>query len=76
MKNWEKYEKEITKIGIGNLAISKGAPANCKYIPDCSLCDFSSIKGCCDKKIIEWLYQEAEWNFIYSLSNRAHLRTN
>lgn len=30
-----------------------------KYIPDCSLCDFSNIKGC-DRTITEWLYQEAE----------------
>lgn len=52
------YEKEIKKIGIGNLTIYNGAPANCKYIPDCSLCDFSNIKGC-DEKITEWLYQEA-----------------
>lgn len=59
MKNWEKYEQEVKKIGIGNLAISNGAPANCKYIPDCSLCDFFKIKGC-DKKITERLYQEAE----------------
>ena len=58
-KNWEKYEEEIKKIGIGNLTIYNGTTANCRYIPDCSLCDFSNIKGC-DKKITEWLYQEAE----------------
>lgn len=58
MKNWEKYEKEIKKIGIGNIAITKkGKLSDCRDT-HCKEC--IGDKNGCDYAFTEWLYQEAE----------------
>ena len=58
MKNWEKYEKEIKKIGIGNIAADKnGKIGDCRKM-SCKKC--TGYKNGCDNAFAEWLYQEAE----------------
>jgi hypothetical protein len=58
MKNWEKYEEEIKKIGVGNMAIDKnGKTGHCAAMA-CRKC--IGYKNGCDRTITEWLYQEAE----------------
>lgn len=58
MKNWEKYEKEIKALGIGNLAVDKnGKIGDCGEM-ECEKC--IGYKNGCDNAFTEWLYQEAE----------------
>lgn len=58
MKNWEKYEKEIKKIGVGNMAIDKNGKIGHCVAMDCRKC--IGYKNGCDRTITEWLYQEVE----------------
>ena len=58
MKNWEKYEEEIKKIGVGNMAIDKnGKTGHCVAM---ACIKFIGYKNDCDRTITEWLYQEAK----------------
>ncbi len=58
MKNWEKYEKEIKALGIGNLAVDKnGKIGDCREM-ECEKC--IGYKNGCDNAFTKWLYQEAE----------------
>lgn len=58
MKNWEKYEEEIKKIGVGNMAIDKNGKIGHCVAMACRKC--IGYKNGCDRTITEWLYQEAE----------------
>lgn len=58
MKNWEKYEEEIKKIGVGNMAIDKNGKTGHCVVMACRKC--IGYKNGCDRTITEWLYQEAE----------------
>lgn len=64
MKNWEKYEKDIKRLGINNIAVSKtGEVIPCDSI-GCVGCKFSDdvikniTRHSCYKNMVDWLYEE------------------
>lgn len=58
MKNWEKYEKEISEIGVPNIAVLKniGEIVGC-FDVDCESCLFKTPLSC-NKEKTKWLYSE------------------
>ena len=59
MKNFEKYEKEIKKIGICNIAYTNGELKLCRDA-NCTDCIFNRGEGgdCNTFDITRWLYEE------------------
>ena len=64
MKNWEKYENEIKRLGIFNVAVLEdtGEIVPCKLSEGvyrfCNGCKFKNTD--CGKALTKWLYKEAE----------------
>ena len=58
MKNWEKYETEITELGLEAFALNKsGEIVDCAVI-DCDNCRFYRSEGKCGIVSAKWLYEE------------------
>ena len=60
MKNWEKYEKEVLEIvnGGSNVAVYNGKPEECNACNSCDECRFGHGTFECQRKLVEWLYEE------------------
>ena len=58
MKNWERYETEITELGLGAFALNKsGEIVDCAVI-DCDNCRFYRSEGKCGIVSAKWAYEE------------------
>lgn len=65
MKNWEKYEKEIKRLGLFNIAVLEdtGEIVHCRVFQNidknmCRRCKFDNTN--CNDGLTVWLYEEAE----------------
>ena len=60
MKNWEKYEEELRKIGVNLFALIDGEPRKCSgsYCRDCEFHKQNPINGSCSHERTKWLYQD------------------
>lgn len=60
MKNWEKYEKEIRKIGAGKIAVDKSTqePKRCLATSCCDCLFYEACKPDCFQSRTDWLYSE------------------
>lgn len=58
MKNWEKYETEITELGLEAFALNKsGEIVDCAVI-NCGNCRFYRSEEKCGIVSAKWLYEE------------------